>query len=90
MSIGTFIHPSLCLFICQYINTYLKAIVSLFPYQFAQMLILTDWAPWLTCVLVAFITDRILGYKDMPNDVFVIITSRTELTPIVEYHLCLI
>ena len=39
---------SLQLYIHQYINTYLKAIVSFLPCQFSQMLTLNDWVSWFT------------------------------------------
>ena len=61
MFIGTFLYPSLCSYVHQDINTYLKAIASLLPYHFAQVLTLTDWVPWLTGVVVALLQ---VGYLD--------------------------
>ena len=86
------IHPCLSVhlythcYICTSIGTlitYITTIVSLLPFQFAQILTLTELVPWLTGVAEAYISDRTHGCSDMPNDVFVITTFR--VAPVVAH-----
>ena len=77
ISVSTFLHPSLHLYVYWLSTAYHKDTVSFLQCHLLKChLTLTDLVPWFTIIVVTFITGVTLGYSVMPNDVFFIITSR--------------